>query len=127
MTRRSGLLCILAVAILLGGVHSAFSQATTSFAHLNGTVLDPNGAAVVKATITLRQVDTNQSYTATSNDAGYYVVPNLQPGKYELTVVYTGFAKYTQTGIEVTVGQTATINVTLKATVEESIVVTTDV
>ena len=119
MKGRSGLLSAITIAILLGCAHQAYSQATTSFAQLNGTVQDANGAAIVKASITLRNLDTNQAYTATSNDAGYYIVPNLLPGKYELTVTSTGFGKFTQTGVALTVGQTATVNVTLKVSVEE--------
>jgi outer membrane receptor protein involved in Fe transport len=105
----------------------AFSQATISFAQLNGTVQDPSGQAVVKAAISLRSTDTNQTHTTTSNTAGYYLVPNLAPGRYELTVSATGFGKYTQTGITLNVGQTATVNVGLKvASVTESVVVTTE-
>ena len=124
MKGRSGLLSAVTIAILLGCANQAYSQATTSFAQLNGTVQDANGAAIVKASITLRNLDTNQAYTATSNDAGYYIVPNLLPGRYELTVTSTGFGKFTQTGVALTVGQTATVNVTLKVSVEESISVT---
>src|SRR5262249_25015630 len=53
-------------------------------------------------------------------------VPNLAPGRFDLTVTSAGFGKYTQTGIVLTVGQTATVNVTLKVTVEESISVTSE-
>src|SRR5262249_21932572 len=69
-------------------------------------------------------LDTNHAYTTTSNEAGYYIIPNLPPGRYELTATSTGFGKYIQTGIALTVGQTATVNVTLRVTVEESISVT---
>src|SRR5262252_1304003 len=124
MKGRSGLLSAITIAILLGCANQAYSQATTSFAQLNGTVQDANGAAIVKASITLRNLDTNQAYTATSNDAGYYIVPNLLPGRYELTVTSVGFGKHTQTGVTLTVGQTATVNVALKVTVEESMSVT---
>jgi len=124
MKGRSGLLSAITIAILLGCANQAYSQATTSFAQLNGTVQDANGAAIVKGVITLRNLDTNQSYTATTNDVGYYIVPNLPPGRYELAVTSTGFGKYIQTGIALTVGQTATVNVALKVTVEESVSVT---
>src|SRR5262245_66662447 len=120
MKGRSGLLSAVTIAILLGYSNQAFSQATTSFAQLNGIVQDANGAAIVKASITLRNLDTNLAYAAASNDAGYYIVPNLPPGRYELTVTSTGFGKFTQTGIALTVGQAATVNVTLKVSVEES-------
>ena len=116
-------LVVVAMAALLAP--HALPQATISFAQLNGTVLDTSGRVVVKATISLRQVDTNQAYSATSNVNGYYIVPNLPPGRYDVTVEYSGFAKYTQTGIVLTVGQTATVNVTLKvAGAGETVVVT---
>src|SRR5262249_50460224 len=104
--------------------NSAYAQATTSLAQLSGTVTDPNGAVVSKVAISLREIDTNRVYSATSNDAGLFIVPNVQPGKYELTASFTGFAKYTLTGIVLTVGQTATVNVVLNPTVEQSINVT---
>src|SRR5262247_2174595 len=124
MKGRSGLLSALAIAIIIGWAAPAYSQGGSSFAQLNGTVQDANGAAIVKSDISLRNLDTNQAYTTTSNDVGYYIVPNLPPGRYELTVNSAGFGKYTQTGIALTVGQTATVNVTLKVTVEESVSVT---
>ena len=102
-----------------------FPQATISFAQLNGTVLDTSGRAIAKAPVTLRALDTNQAYSATTNDAGFYLVPNLPPGRYELTAQYSGFAKFTQTGIVLSVGQTATINITLRvAATGETVVVT---
>ena len=72
---------------------AAFSQASLSTAQLNGTVLDTGGRAVAKAQIVLRSVDTNQSYTASTNDAGFYAVPSLQPGRYDLTVTSSGFGE----------------------------------
>jgi hypothetical protein len=103
----------LALAALVFLVPTAFAQGTISFAQLNGTVEDTSGRSIAKAQVTLRQVDTNRTYTATTNDAGFYVVPTLSPGKYELDVQYSGFAKFTQTGLVLSVGQTATIDVTL--------------
>jgi len=104
-----------------------FGQATVSFAQLNGTVLDANGRVVVGAAVTLRELGTNQTYNAVSNTSGYYVVPNLPPGQYELAVQYSGFAKFLATGIALTVGQTATVNVTLKiATAGEVVTVSTE-
>src|SRR5262245_26100865 len=127
MRNPSRLMASLGVIFLLGCLIPAMSQVSVSVAQLNGTVQDANGAVVGNASITLREVDKNRVYTATCNDAGYYVVPNLPPGNYELTAVFTGFAKYTQTGIVLTVGQTATVNVTLAAAgVEQSVVVSSD-
>src|SRR5947207_3153973 len=127
MKPRSILTACLVLALVAVFTPKSFTQATISFAQVNGTVLDEGGRAIVKAAVNLREIDTNQSYTATTNDAGFYVVPSLPPGKYEMAVAYTGFAKYTQTGIVLSVGQTATYNVRLKvAAVGEVITVTTE-
>src|SRR2546425_2615725 len=127
MRPRSGLLVVCVIAAFLMSSISAFSQVTTAQAQLNGSVRDQSGGAIVKASIALGAVDTNRVSTAVSNDVGYYILPNLPPGRYELTAEYTGFGKYTQTGIVLSVGQVATIDITLKvAGAGEKIVVTTE-
>jgi Carboxypeptidase regulatory-like domain/TonB dependent receptor len=115
-------------AILSFGFSSAaYSQATTAQAQLNGTVRDQSGGAVAKATITLRELDTNSTYTTTSNSDGLYIFAVVPPGIYELMAEFSGFGKYTQTGIVLRVAQIATIDITLKvAQAGEKIVVTTE-
>jgi hypothetical protein len=128
MTVRSMLALSLAVLLMVVCVAPrAAAQATISFAQLNGSIVDESGRAIVKAAVELRDLDTNRRYTAASNEAGLYLVPNLSPGRYELTAEAPGLAKYTQTGIVLTVGQTATIDITLKvATVQATIQVTSE-
>jgi len=101
----------------LGLTQYATAQATIGYALLNGTVTDEAGRTIAKATITVRSLDTNQTFTAVSSEAGFYAVPGLPPGRYELTASSAGFGKYTRTGVELTVGQTATLNLTLKVAV----------
>ena len=113
---------------MVGGLTPlASGQASITFAQLNGTVTDAGGRVIVSAAVTLRELDTNQSYAASTNDAGYYVVPNLPPGRYQLSVEYAGFSKFTQTGMALTVGQTATMNVRFKvASTGETVIVTSE-
>jgi outer membrane receptor protein involved in Fe transport len=119
--------CLCGLLVALASIQYAPAQATASYALLNGTVTDAGGRPVAKATITVRSLDTNQTFTAVSSDTGYYAVPSLPPGRYELIVSYAGFGKYTRTGVEVSVGQTATVNVGLKvAAVSETVTVTTE-
>ena len=125
--RRVLMLCAIAMMAAYLAPH-VFGQATVSFAQLNGTIVDPSGGAISGATVTLRDLDTNRTYTASSSAPGFYLVPNLSPGRYELTVESSGFAKYVQTGIPLTVGQTATVNVTLQvAGTSEVVKVTSEV
>ncbi|MGA9259358.1 MAG: carboxypeptidase regulatory-like domain-containing protein, partial [Candidatus Sulfotelmatobacter sp.] len=119
--------CLCGLFVALAFIQYAPAQATVSYALLNGTVTDAGGRPVAKATIAVRSLDTNQTFTSVSDDAGFYAVPSLPPGRYELTVNYAGFGKYTRTGVALSVGQTATVNVTLKvAAVSETVTVTTE-
>ena len=111
------LLVFLIIVCLTTGVlmfaNSAFAQAVIAVAQLNGTARDTSGSVVANASVSLRNLDTNRTYTSTSDASGYYIVPNLPPGSYELNVTYTGFEPFLQSGIQLRVGQTATLDVTL--------------
>jgi outer membrane receptor protein involved in Fe transport len=123
-TRWLGVVLFLLV-VLAASSPFAAAQAL-SFAQLNGTVVDAGGRVMVSAHVAVRDLDTNQSFQATTTTSGFFVVPNLPPGRYELTVTASGFAKY-QTGINLTVGQVLTVNPTLKvAGTSEVVTVTTE-
>lgn len=127
MRGRIGLLVLLALVLFLGCAVPASAQSGTAAAQLSGTVTDESGGTVAKASITLRETDKNLTYTTASTSSGFYVFPNVPPGRYELKVSFAGFAAYTQTGIVLTVGQTATINVVLHVAAKgEQIVVTSE-
>jgi hypothetical protein len=123
-TRWLGVVLFLLV-VLAASSPIAAAQAL-SFAQLNGTVVDTGGRVMVSAHVAVRDLDTNQSFQSTTTTAGFFVVPNLPPGRYELTVTASGFAKY-QTSINLTVGQVLTVNPTLKvAGTSEVVTVTTE-
>jgi hypothetical protein len=125
MKARTGLPAILAIAVLFFSAGPTWSQ--TSVAQLNGTVLDESGGTVSGAAISLREMDRNTMYSATSDQSGYYAIPNLPPGRYELKAEFKGFSKYTQTGTILTVGETATVNITLKVEAHgEEVIVSTE-
>src|SRR6266481_1607754 len=126
MKVRSGFLIALAFVSFFASGSPAYPQGTT-VAQLTGTVLDESGGAVKGASVALHQPETNRSYQTTSNDSGYYAIPNIPPGAYELTVSFKGFATSIRKGVELTVGQSATIDITLKvATSAEQVIVTSE-
>ncbi|PYV37175.1 MAG: hypothetical protein DMG09_15385, partial [Acidobacteria bacterium] len=53
-------------------------------ASLVGTITDSSGAVVPGADITITEVNTNFSRSATTNESGYYVFSNLNPGVYRV-------------------------------------------
>ena len=118
---------LLAAGVLLMFANSAFAQAVITVAQLNGTVRDTTGSVVANATISLRNLDINRTYTSMSDVSGYYIVPNLPPGTYDLNVSYGGFEPYIQSGIQLRVGQSATLDVRLAVQGRrESVVVTSE-
>jgi hypothetical protein len=104
------LLILLATTLLTS---RGLAQAAINYAQLNGTVVDPSGRVVAKASITLVDPDTNKDYKTVTNATGYYQLAGIPPGKYELKVEASGFAPYARTGMVLTVGQTATADVSL--------------
>jgi Carboxypeptidase regulatory-like domain len=102
---------ILAVILVFGAV-SAVAQLST--ATITGVVQDTSNAVVPGATVTVTQTATNFTTQAVSGNNGVFSIPSLPVGPYTLTVAAQSFAPYEQTGIVLTVGQVADIQVTLK-------------
>src|SRR5579859_7602066 len=106
---------------------AALAQVSSAEAQLNGTVRDQTGSVIVKAAVSLRNVDNNQTYKTTSNSAGFYILTNVPPGNYELTAESQGFAKYAQTGVVLRVAQVATLDINLKvAGTQQEVTVNTE-
>ena len=89
----------------------AMSQAQSNAADLEGTVRDPQGAAVKGATVTARNLATNVSRSATANDEGLYQILGLPPGKYEVTAEAQGFSKAQVPSVTLTVGQRGELDI----------------
>ncbi len=83
-------------------------------ASLRGVVSDPQGAVVSNATVTLLNIDTNDSVTVTSDANGIYTFNALPPAHFSLTVEHAGFKKNVLTQVEIIPEQENTVNVTLQ-------------
>jgi len=90
-----------------------FSQADANKAQLSGTVTDPNQAVMPNLTVKVRNTGTGLLREVKTNDGGQYKAVLLDPGTYTLETEAPGFAKATVTGITLTVGLSATIDVRL--------------
>jgi Carboxypeptidase regulatory-like domain len=69
------------------------TRAQVAGSDISGTITDSSGGVVAGAQISVRNKDTDQTRETTSNDQGFYSVPNLNPGDYETTVSREGFEK----------------------------------
>jgi hypothetical protein len=117
--------------LLVSGLLAAFlilsASGQTTNGNIQGTVVDPSNAAVAGAAVTARNVDTGLTVAATTTGAGVYALPNLPPGRYEVTVEMSGMKKYVQSGVTVATNSTVGLDVHLQVgAATESVTVTSD-
>ena len=108
-TRKISTFLCTAVLVLFSGRAIAQNASGTIVGH----VKDPNGAAVVAAQVSVTNLDTHEARTVSTNGAGDYTVPLLQPGRYQVTVTASGFKSETQSGIVLNVDQTVRVEISL--------------
>jgi hypothetical protein len=123
-------------ALLLLLATSAFAQETTG--NIEGTVKDPQGNVVTGASVTITSVGRTEgarqdatvafNRTVTTNEEGFFRVLQVPPGFYRVSVApISGFGAAEVTGVEVVLGKTTPINVSLGATgVQETVTVSAD-
>jgi hypothetical protein len=83
-------------------------------ATLSGTVSDQSGGVVPQAAISIKNIATGITRSSTTSTAGFYSVPNLLPGTYEIRAAAQGFASEVQMGVTLTVGEQQVLNFTLQ-------------
>src|SRR5258708_34420488 len=105
------LMAVVLVMLVALAVPAMIAEATT--AGIQGTVKDPSGAILNKATVEVSSpalIGTKRSDT----DQGYYRFVNLPPGTYTLTVTSPGFRTYKQDNISLEVGHVPSLDVTMQ-------------
>src|SRR5580698_5534236 len=94
---------------------------------ISGTAKDPSGRVVPKAEITIHETSTGLSYHATANSKGYYTLPVLPVGRYELEAQSPGFRSYQRKDIVLDTNASLTIDVAFElGSVKETVSVTDD-
>lgn len=92
---------------------SAAAKAQVANGSITGILTDTTGAVVPSARVTLTKTDTGLTIQAQSNGDGIYTFSSLQTGPYRIQVILPGFKK-AETTLQLTVGQTAQIDLTLQ-------------
>jgi hypothetical protein len=104
--RALGMLVCLALAVC--AAHAQYR------ASIQGVITDPQGAVVSGATVTLQNLETGQSLTATTNENGIYNFNGLPPSQYSLTVEQQGFKKKVLDDVGVVAEQANAVNIRLE-------------
>ena len=109
---RTARLGLLAVVSLFIAISPAFAQKFTGT--IQGRVTDPTGAVLPNAQITVKNVATGTTRTATTNSDGDYTVPELEVGTYEVRATQSSFKKAITRNVELHVSITTTVNMQMQ-------------
>ena len=77
------------VVVIAVSIGSGFAQSTAT---LSGIVTDPSDAVVPGANVKIHSLATGLDRQATTDSAGIYAVPSLEPGDYQVQVTAAGFS-----------------------------------
>ncbi|HKC62555.1 MAG TPA: carboxypeptidase regulatory-like domain-containing protein, partial [Pyrinomonadaceae bacterium] len=120
-------ICFAVLIALSSCLASLFAQQTVTTATLSGRVEDASGASLSGANLTVTNLETNQSRTATSDEEGRYRFQNLPVGSYQLIAEREGFATLNER-LTLSVGQSLDVPVRLSVkTISASVQITADV
>jgi hypothetical protein len=78
-----------------------------------GTITDSSHAVVSGAQISVTEINTNFHRTELTNEEGFYVFANLDPGNYRIEALHPGFRKMMRAGIDLTPNSTARLDLEL--------------
>src|ERR1700732_1162760 len=104
---RFGMFAVCVCSLLLL-VSNLFAQETTG--GLQGTVKDPSGAVVSKATVEITSPALEGAKRLETDSSGYYRFANLPPGVYTATVKASGFSELKREGVTIEVGHLPTLD-----------------
>jgi hypothetical protein len=121
------------LAILVGSIlcllvfsSSVFAQSASVSGDIRGTITDPAGAVLPKATITATAPQTGLHRTAVSDANGQFRLAGLPPEMYDLTAELPGFSIQSRKGLALAIGQTVVSDFRLQVSAVPVVVEVTD-
>src|SRR6266436_10439406 len=109
--RRAMICVITCLMLVLLSILPAAAQVTT--ADVVGHVTDPKGLAVVGAKVVVLNLNTGFLREVTSNDSGHFIVYQIPPGTYKISIFKDGFATKVYDNAQLAVGERRTLDASL--------------
>ena len=103
-------LSVLSILCFISFLLSTTASAQTVTGTMQGTVRDATGGVLPGVTVTARSGDTGQSRETVTNDAGFYALPFLPLGAYDVTAVLAGFKTVVREAIDVSLNVTRVVD-----------------
>ena len=93
---------------------------------ISGRVVDPSEAVIAGASVVICNVETGVRQTTTTNSDGFYSLPPLPPGKYQIEVRQSGFRPIVRSGIILETGRALEIDLKLELGQQSTAVTVTE-
>jgi len=100
------------LALMFATVWAVLAQTPTG--EIRGRVVDSSSAVVAGAKVEIANLETNVVIPTTTNNEGNFLVRNLIPGNFRLTVAREGFKTYSRQPLQVRVGDVLNLEVKLE-------------
>jgi len=107
-------LCISIVLSCFSLALNGAAQSGSGNSVIEGYIRDGNGGLIADATATARNEETGLERTAATDDRGRFSMSAMPVGRYEVKASAKGFEAVTRTGVTLTVGETAIVEITLQ-------------
>jgi hypothetical protein len=120
------MIAVACLVVFLGMVAPVFAQGggASSTGTIQGRITDAQGAVLPGVAVTATSAALIQPQTTVTSDTGNYRLPAVPPGTYDLSYELAGFNTLRRSGISITLGFTANVNVELAlATIQETVTV----
>jgi hypothetical protein len=91
-----------------------------------GSVVDASRAGIPMATVSATQSETHQARVVVTNRAGDYSLPELSPGRYDVSISHAGFSPFTARNIEVRYNEAVRIDAALEVSANPQTIDITD-
>src|SRR5215510_2673191 len=106
---------------LVGSSAVSSSYGQTTFGQITGTVVDPSGAVVPGATVTVINEGTQIAREASTSTSGVFSITNLNVGTYRVRIRVTGFSTFERGGLILSANQIINVNATLALGTTETV------
>ena len=124
VARRAGILSCLVTRLILMGYEAPIISAQVLYGSIVGTVTDQTNSVVPKTVVKVTSPATGLVREVSTDSAGYYSIPNLPQGTYDLSVTASGFKPLTKKSVDVLINNVAHVDVSLEVgVVAESVTV----
>jgi Carboxypeptidase regulatory-like domain/TonB dependent receptor len=110
--KRNTRLSLIGIGLLVMTSSALFGQGVTGRIHV--TVLDPTNASVPGATVSAKNQETGYQVKVSTGQGGDFLVPDLPPGQYTVTVEAAGFKSAVSNNVAVVVDGLTSLNVALQ-------------